>query len=308
MRPADKIKRLFLESNVTVGSEVDDRVVNDAFEALEKSVKVKPANVQPDIGRTIMKSRIAKLAAAAVVIVGVSIVISYIPKDHSGSVAIADVVKAMQQVKTVTWMGTHEVDIIEKEGVFQENLGSIGRCFYKAPGRHRQEMTSKRRILKTNLVVEDKWTFITDQNAGKSIRLDPEKKTASLLIIKPDDKENPLIEFFLNPTQSLPPDAKSLGSKQIGKQEAVGFRYYKKGDGTDFWSGDITDIWADAKTNRVVLIETRSEGEWGGWVTMLKDFVFDQELDDSLFSLEIPEGYNETGPPNFMSVGPSREE
>jgi len=37
----------------------------------------------------------------------------------------------------------------------------------------------------------------------------------------------------------------------------------------------------------------------------LKDFIFDQELDDSLFSLELPEGYKDIGPLQFMWVEPS---
>ena len=76
------------------------------------------------------------------------------------------------------------------------------------------------------------------------------------------------------------------------------------------WS---VDLWVDAKTKRVVLLHDpsldefdpdndparnnppgmrRSRLEAAGKVA--RDFVYDQELDDSLFSVEAPEGYTIT--------------
>ncbi|GAH51961.1 unnamed protein product, partial [marine sediment metagenome] len=71
MRPTEKIKKLFVKSNVTVSSELDDRVINNAFHAFEKSTKAKPAALQPNIWRLIMKNRITKFAAAMVIILAV---------------------------------------------------------------------------------------------------------------------------------------------------------------------------------------------------------------------------------------------
>jgi outer membrane lipoprotein-sorting protein len=73
-------------------------------------------------------------------------------------------------------------------------------------------------------------------------------------------------------------------------------------DGTYFWAGEATDIWVDAKTKRIVLVETT--GAKGRVTYMLKDFVFDEELDDSLFSLELPEGYKQIPPPPIFSISP----
>jgi len=78
MRPTEKIKKLFVKSNVTVSSELDDKIINDAFQAFENSRKTKSAALQPNIWRIIMKSRITKLAAAAVIIIAVLIGISHL--------------------------------------------------------------------------------------------------------------------------------------------------------------------------------------------------------------------------------------
>jgi len=81
MKPAEKIKSLFVKSNVKVSSDVDDRVINDVFLAFEKSKKLTPSKVEgttsaktvPNIWRIIMKSPITKLAAAAVIIITVTL-------------------------------------------------------------------------------------------------------------------------------------------------------------------------------------------------------------------------------------------
>jgi hypothetical protein len=77
MSSAEKIKRLFAKSDVTVDSKVDDKIINDALTAFDKSEKTKPLSAEPNIWRIIMKSRITKLAAAAVIIIAVFIGIHY---------------------------------------------------------------------------------------------------------------------------------------------------------------------------------------------------------------------------------------
>ncbi|MHC4461167.1 MAG: hypothetical protein ACYS6W_02155 [Planctomycetota bacterium] len=301
MRPTDKIKRLFIKSNVTVSSEVDDRVVNDAFEALEKSVKAKPANVQPNIGRIIMKSRITKLAAAVAIIAVVSIGISYIAKDHGGSVALGDVVKAMQRVRTLSWTQVEEVTPVGEAKL--HNLGYVYRCTFKSPAFLRREMTMKSRNRDPMHAIE-----ISDRDQGNILLLDVNNKSALHTSFKPGSANVPLIDVFLNPKRSFTSNAESLGSREISKRKAVGFRISKEDGGTYLWEGDTTDIWVDAETRRVVLIETATESKYSKRVYRWQDFIFDQELDDSLFSLEIPEGYEDKGAPKFMSVEPSREE
>jgi outer membrane lipoprotein-sorting protein len=79
-----------------------------------------------------------------------------------------------------------------------------------------------------------------------------------------------------------------------------------KGDGTDFLMGDVSEIWVDTTTKLLVLAETRDDEN--RWITTLKDFVFNLELDDSLFRIEVPEGYREIAPLPFSSVSPPEDE
>jgi outer membrane lipoprotein-sorting protein len=131
--------------------------------------------------------------------------------------------------------------------------------------------------------------------------------TAAIHSFEPNLHQNALYDFFFNPPENIPSDAQSLGTKQIGNREAVGFRLQKKTDGTYPWSGDITDIWVDAKTRLLVMLETGAAD--GGWMFRLKDFAFNQELDDSLFSLDPPQGYRMLiPPPEILSVEPPKQD
>lgn len=68
MKPAEKIEKLIKRLHFKASAEMHDRTINDALEAQAKSNKRKPAKPEPSIGRTIMKSKITKFAAAVVII------------------------------------------------------------------------------------------------------------------------------------------------------------------------------------------------------------------------------------------------
>ena len=69
MKPADKIKELINKSDVQTTSETDKRILGGALKHLEKLKQKKSAPNQPNIWRTIMKTRIPKLAAAAAIVI-----------------------------------------------------------------------------------------------------------------------------------------------------------------------------------------------------------------------------------------------
>ena len=57
----------------TASEKMHDRILVAVLEAQEESIKTKPALAKPNIRRTIMKSPITKLVAAAAIIVGVAL-------------------------------------------------------------------------------------------------------------------------------------------------------------------------------------------------------------------------------------------
>jgi outer membrane lipoprotein-sorting protein len=106
MNSAEKIKKLFAKSDVTVDSKVDDRIINDALTAIDKFEKTEPVSAEPNIWRMITKNRITKLAAAAVIIVLVSLGIFLMNKSLPSAYALEQTLKALQSIATVHVIGT----------------------------------------------------------------------------------------------------------------------------------------------------------------------------------------------------------
>jgi hypothetical protein len=92
MRPTENIEKLINDLSDTTSADFDKRTVDDVLQALAKS-KNQPAATQPNMWRIIMKSRITKLAAAAVIIVAVLIGINH----FGGSVDIVTPAYAIEQ-------------------------------------------------------------------------------------------------------------------------------------------------------------------------------------------------------------------
>jgi outer membrane lipoprotein-sorting protein len=247
--------------------------------------------------------------AAALIIVGVFVAICYITRDTHSSVAFADVVKQMQQIRTATWteIGESHPPKNLPQGAIFVGGSHIRRCAYKAPGYERQDTTQTLVDPQTRQPGEYKLVHIIDRNMGKALLLNPRNMTATLNSFEAGAFQNPLCDVFLCPTSNVPLDAQSLGTQEIAGREAIGFRLLKKNDGTYPWSGDITDIWVDAKTRLLVMLETGAAD--GRWMFRLKDFAFNQELDDSLFSLDPPQGYRMLiPPPEILSTEPPKQD
>ena len=87
------IKKSYLENiEMSADAEMDGRILDDAVAAMEESKKTNPALAGPNIRRIIMRSKITKLAAAAVIIVGVALSITVIDKPY----AFGQTLEAMQ--------------------------------------------------------------------------------------------------------------------------------------------------------------------------------------------------------------------
>jgi len=87
MSSAEKIKRLFAKSDLTVNSKIDDRIISNALTAFDKSEKTQSVSPEPNIWRMIVRSRLTKLAAAAVIVLGL-----YFGLNSLGGLDVASVV------------------------------------------------------------------------------------------------------------------------------------------------------------------------------------------------------------------------
>jgi outer membrane lipoprotein-sorting protein len=269
-------------------SEIDEKEIKHRLEAVSK-FEISPEAAVRDLERTrknlseltsarrpkgqniwriIMKSNITKLAAAAVVIVVVLIGIHYSGGSIDGaSVAWADVVRPILTARTVVFnvvMGGEE-------------NGSTTRVMNMGTQRVRSEVLSA-----DGQAIQ--MIAIIDFDTSRVLTLNPKQKIAALIDLKdlPEKPEN-ILEEMRNIITDLQNDPDVLIEK-VGEQEIDGrIATVFHATGPD---GELT-IWADSQTALPIRIEQK-----GRQIQFAcTDFQFDVELDESLFSMEIPEGY-----------------
>ncbi len=215
------------------------------------------------IGRIIMKNKITKLAAAAAIILAIFVGVRHFGGPVDGtSIAWADVVRPILNARTVIY------DII----VGEEGKDPVI-----------TDMVKGSRIRRTISSIKGAASII-DLETSKVFVLDPGKKEAVIIDLKGLPKKLPNylddLRNIINDLQNSPGfKAEKLGEKQIEGRTATGF-YFKHP------KAELT-IWADVET----ALPIRIEGTDNQMPIVCKNFQFDVQMDESLFSMEVPEGY-----------------
>jgi len=284
MSSAKPIRRLFAKSRVTVSSKVDDRIINDASAVLDKSEKMQSLSPEPNIWRIIMRSRIATVAAAAVIITAVLIGIN----QFGGSIdtatpTFADIVRPLLTAETGTFKMT--INVISS-GLDWINCGDEPvqtiEVMFAGPSRTRWNVPTGE-------------VLVANMQYGKVMILMPAKMQAAVMQVCPPgviprhNRFNKLLELRRLIQYALETEDDSvefIGRQKINGVTAIGYHMRGPQD-----HGDIT-VWADAKTQ----MPTQIEQSIGTETAIVSDITYDIELDESLFSVQPPEGYS-TGTP-----------
>jgi outer membrane lipoprotein-sorting protein len=228
------------------------------------------------------------------------------------ALAFADVAKVLNEVRSATWKTTSEVQGLRNETVRylggevtstqamtdakgadnkpakseveQPERAAVkmtGVGMFRAPSHERMEST----------VQDVKTIQIVDGQKDKAITLIPATKTALVVELKnlPPDKENPfgktfqgLRELVVQAQQGKAKKIERLIAKTIDGRPAEGFRLE--------WGAMQIEIWADAETSLPVRVEQHTTSGAKVHVVM-SDFETNVDLDESLFSLDVPKDY-----------------
>jgi hypothetical protein len=268
MRPADNIEKSIKKLRYKTSAETHDRVLGNVLQALDEHEKQKTGADAHGIRRTMIRSRIGKIAAAVLIIVSVFTGIHFLGVPTE-SLAWADVVRPILTARTVIF------NVVMTEG---ENV-PINRVMSMGTQRIRSELLSADG--KTIQVIT-----IFDYDTSQMLELIPERKKAVLIDLKdvPEDKPENILKEMRNIITELQNDpnvsVEPLGEKEIDGRIAKGFR----ATGPD----EELTVWADPQT----ALPIRMEQKWRQMQFVCTDFQFDVEMDESLFSMEIPEGYS----------------
>ena len=116
MRPTDNIHSLIKKLHLKAGAELDQRLRAEIRRALDEQRQTKPAATRPKTWRIIMKSRITKLAAAAVIVALATIGFFAQIGVTSNVYAMSNVPELFETAKTIHMAGRMYFPSVEPAG------------------------------------------------------------------------------------------------------------------------------------------------------------------------------------------------
>ncbi len=259
MQPADDIKKLIHQSQITSSEQVDRRILADALADLEN--RRTAGEARPGVWRIVMHSKPFKLAVAAAIVVAVLLGLQFV---GTSGVTFAQAIQPILDANTAI------LDIV------------VGEEKEDAPLIHDMILGSRIRRTLSNVPGS---VSIIDIEAGRILSLDESKKEAAYISLKglpsiPNYLEH--LKTVLVKLQESPHFVtENLGVKQFDGRNAVGFSMKHP-------KIEIV-LWADAETGLPVRIEQKE----GQLTVICKHVQFGVSLDESLFSMEVPAGYTE---------------
>ncbi len=141
MKPAENVEKFVRKFEIDINTNKDQAVLNELLEAQEKSIKVNSTITQPPIWRMIMKSKITKFTAAAVIIFGIISMLYFSTSSTlANQVDWADVLEQMHTVKSMSYLLIYTR--VENPGSENEITlyGSTCREYIKDPDKLRREL------------------------------------------------------------------------------------------------------------------------------------------------------------------------
>ncbi len=253
------LKKLGTEDLPADVLEIAEQTSKDFEEILTQSKQPK----RYVLGDYIMKSKLIKIAAAAVIIIAAGLGVYHFGSTFvGGTVTFADVIKPIFNARTATL-----TIIIGEEG----------------SGVEIHDMIMESRIRRTLSNMEGVVAII-DMDSGRILQLTLDKKEAIYIDLKdwlamPNYMES--LQNVITRLQESPGfKVEELGIQQIDGRDLIGF--YAEHPKTS-----IT-IWADPETALPVRID-QTEGQMN---VICKDLQFDVPMDEELFNMDVPEGYS----------------
>ena len=279
MRPADDIEQLVKNTRAQTSAATDEQILSAAQAALESA-----APAQPNIWRTIIKSKITKFAAAAVILIAVMIGINQFGGSlDCASVALADVAKKIEQIKNSVFKKTTTVSYKDNSTNTFDSL-----IYYEETG-IREDIYGDKKI--TNQVY-------VKSSEGIVVGIDHKRKLFGKMDLTDEDIEKlspigpkDIVNLILSKGTY-----KRLGKKEIDGVLSEGFEINDKramlSMDKDKIENVFTRLWVDINTNLPIRIEVdgilinNSKAN-----VVMCDPKWDVDLASDFFEPKIPDDY-----------------
>lgn len=298
MRRAKNIKKIIKNAAIHSDEKVNRAVLRDLLKELPEtdeqiSVLSRPNNIR----KTIMRSNITKIAAAAVIIIAVLIGINQFGGDHSNVFAQAS--EQIEKAETITWKITFYIQVTSKDGKRTWIETETREQAYKAPGLYRDVNLDENGQI-------THWT-ITDTVNMEELSVNPGEKRATVreLSMAMENPRGPFIwQNELMQKHNL--EWVEKGETKTGEANIFRNSFRDKANNEDC----SCDYWIDVKTKKLVAVQApgadiydpendpaRKNPPHKDWYYkrpichIQHDIIYNETLDESLFSLKPPEGY-----------------
>ena len=298
MRPAEKIERLIKKSRYKASTEAYDKALGSFLQAVDVYEKQKPALTEPNIWRIIMKSKITKIAAAAVIVVGLLVSV-YVLDNGLSSRAFGTVIENVIECNSISlrWkskIGMAPVPVFRM--YIQGQKGRLDLIGFEGDQEGIDQIQKEMNRKELSAIV----STIIDLEHKDGLELDHFHKTYKAINV--DDR---MVQEFTksNPVEQFR-DVKTEDVEWLREEQQDGYKidvYLVRHVDMPLMGikselsgreGERMTIWVD----RVSMLPVRillEASEIGGWFEF-SDFVWNQQLDPNLFKLEVPEGYTLT--------------
>ena len=250
-------ERLLSNGKAAAQSDLENEVLNRIVR--EQNVRLKAAEKATTglkLRRLIMKNPVTRIAVAAAVIIVAVIGVSYIT---TPSITFADVIGPILNARIMVFdflIGDEETSPTIRE-TFMGRL--VRRTMSNVPG----------------------MTMIIDSENAKMLVLTDEDKSATYVDIQGElgDRTKSYVGAMRKIIADLKDNHKELGEQELNGQKTIVF----EAGG----SNEVVKVWADPETALPVRIELTI----GQMFVIMKNFQFDPDIDESLVSMNVPDGY-----------------
>ncbi len=280
MRPAENIEKLIKNIDIDTNAKTDNAVLGDVIEAFEKSKGKKTSATEPNIWRIIMKSRITKLAAAAVIIVAVILGLNITGGPDIAGVTWAEVIEKVEQISALTYDMTSEIS-------YPGNKTLTYQCEIYIAGDYgtRGNISMNGEVFVVKYLLPRKKLAYHIRPKDKTYRRMDLSDEQAARLKEPDDPRTWLKTV-------LSGDYIELGRDNINGVVVEGIKCSmteKTGEDT------VMRLWVGVETNLPVRIEVEGQKMEGGQMrpqkNVMENFQWNVELDESVFEPNIPEDY-----------------
>ncbi|MHC4639586.1 MAG: hypothetical protein ACYTBP_16385 [Planctomycetota bacterium] len=296
MRPADKTKQYIKNASINSNPEVNEAVLKDLFNELDKSKDIPRDAPQPNIWRIIMKGRISKLAAAAVIILAAFLALNFF--DKTSGIVWAEVVKRLEDIRTAAYKITADIKGMPgtPEGYTTHTTQDVTLSYEQGAVRidSSLQVPGGTRKTHTYILFEESILFTVIPARKQYFKVTISDKQMKKM---EDEKGDPvtLLKAMLEHKYT------ELGRKKIDGVAAWGIEVSDPKLGAkmgSFISGGMFDetivrLWVDENHKLPIRITAEGSSKDGqaSMETLYDNFQWDIEIEPALLKPEIPDDY-----------------